>query len=546
MVESAEVIEAQAAPPMPASTPATEASPPVAAGATRGPSTSARARLAHAAAVLYALATWAVLAYAAWIAVHAWRDSFELPLLDRHSFRQTQTAISAWYIAHGGPWFAYETPVFGAPYSMPFEFPLYQWIVVLVHGMHVPLDQAGRAVSIAFFALTTIPFYRLLRRCDVPAGSARLGVAVLLTAPLYLYWTRAFLLESTALFFSVAALEVGVALVEDRKRDARLVWLFVAAALAMLVKVTTAFAYTGAFACILAVRFLADPHRRNNLRNTLSVCAAGFVGPGVLLVLWTRFADGLKEQNLLTRNFITSTALREWNFGTWEQKIAPVTWQVFWDRTVDETFGSPFGLLVGLTLAIFGARRGSPVLGFLVGTLATFAVFTNLHAVHDYYQYSTSALVIAVVALGFGAAEIWTGRAKLLLPFVAMAIILKSVTTYENGYANAQHLNPQQWLVTADFIHDHTSRNAMIVVFGDDWSPLLPYYSRRRALMNRWNHPANHPDIRHTLERSARLGHRVEAVVFCGSDRLFSGLRSSPYLRNEPRCDGRGECVVCY
>lgn len=37
------------------------------------------------------------------------------PLLDLHSFRQTQTAISVWRIMQGGPWLAYETPVLGAP-----------------------------------------------------------------------------------------------------------------------------------------------------------------------------------------------------------------------------------------------------------------------------------------------------------------------------------------------------------------------------------------------------------------------------------------------
>src|ERR1700730_19303248 len=48
------------------------------------------------------------------------------PLLDLHYFRQTQTALSAYWILKGGPWLAYETPVLGFPWAVPFEFPVYQ------------------------------------------------------------------------------------------------------------------------------------------------------------------------------------------------------------------------------------------------------------------------------------------------------------------------------------------------------------------------------------------------------------------------------------
>src|SRR5947199_7995289 len=37
------------------------------------------------------------------------------PIADLHQFRQTQTAITAYWLANGGPWLAYETPVLGYP-----------------------------------------------------------------------------------------------------------------------------------------------------------------------------------------------------------------------------------------------------------------------------------------------------------------------------------------------------------------------------------------------------------------------------------------------
>ena len=62
------------------------------------------------------------------------------PLLDWHYFRQTQTALTAYWLLKGGPWFAYLTPVLGAPWSVPFEFPVYQLITAAVAAMGVPLD----------------------------------------------------------------------------------------------------------------------------------------------------------------------------------------------------------------------------------------------------------------------------------------------------------------------------------------------------------------------------------------------------------------------
>src|SRR5690349_20605428 len=123
------------------------------------------------------------------------------PLLDLHSFRQTQTALSVYWLLHGGPWLAYGTPVLGAPWTIPFEFPLYQWIVALLVKPGVPLDIAGRLVSFAFHIGTLWPLWLLIRSVGL-GRIAFLNTAVLyMAAPLYLYWSRTFLMESCALFF---------------------------------------------------------------------------------------------------------------------------------------------------------------------------------------------------------------------------------------------------------------------------------------------------------------------------------------------------------
>ena len=61
-------------------------------------------------------------------------------------FRQAQTAISAHFIQVEDNFsLAYPTPVLGKPWSIPLEFPLYQWTVVAVsNGTLSPARPLGR------------------------------------------------------------------------------------------------------------------------------------------------------------------------------------------------------------------------------------------------------------------------------------------------------------------------------------------------------------------------------------------------------------------
>src|ERR1700733_12178228 len=89
-----------------------------------------------------------------------WND----PLLGMHSFRQTQTAITAYWILRGSPWFAYHTPVLGAPWSIPYEFPMYQLVVAAVVKLTgLQLDPAGRLVSYLFLLATIWPTRSIMR-----------------------------------------------------------------------------------------------------------------------------------------------------------------------------------------------------------------------------------------------------------------------------------------------------------------------------------------------------------------------------------------------
>src|SRR5215510_13720449 len=123
---------------------------------------------------------------------------------DEHGFRQSQTAITIDYLVKGGPWIDYQTPVLGPPWSIPFEFPLYQWISALaVWLFHISVEQAGRMVSVMFFYASLFPAYFFLRRLALSRMQTLTFLSLILVSPLYLFWSRTVMIESCAFFFGV-------------------------------------------------------------------------------------------------------------------------------------------------------------------------------------------------------------------------------------------------------------------------------------------------------------------------------------------------------
>ena len=97
----------------------------------------------------------------------------DAPLLDIHSFRQTQVAISVQYLLNHGLSFDniynYKTPVFGSPWMVPFEAPIFQVSAFFVHKVlsilfcYDNLDISLRITNIVYFYLSSYVLYLLVK-----------------------------------------------------------------------------------------------------------------------------------------------------------------------------------------------------------------------------------------------------------------------------------------------------------------------------------------------------------------------------------------------
>lgn len=109
------------------------------------------------------------------------------------------------------------------------------------------------------------------------------------------------------------------------------------------------------------------------------------------------------------------------------------------------------------------------------------AVFTNLHFVHDYYANANGVFLIGAIAFAIvGLLEVaetqWVG---LILGSIAVG---SAICGHSVFYLPKQLNDNKEILEAAERIRSSTPEDSVIVCIGNDWSPLVSYYARRRAL----------------------------------------------------------------
>ena len=213
------------------------------------------------------------------------------------------------------------------------EFPFYQWVTALVVTLSgYDLEKAGRLVSVLFFYLTLIPVFWLSKYFLKETGGALIVLCLILVNPIYLFWSRTFMIESTALFFSTLYLWFFLKALESEKKG----YFFAAiicGTLGGLVKVTTLAAFlVGAF--FIYIHFFVK-----NGKLGLPVRYAGrYILYGCFLTLiplafafaWIAYGDSFKVNHPFAYS-LTSASLKAWNYGTLSQKLSPDVWKTIFD-----------------------------------------------------------------------------------------------------------------------------------------------------------------------------------------------------------------------
>ncbi len=493
----------------------------------------ARLDSANVRATAWIKVSWVLLATAFFW--HGWLVSrgIDDPLLDGHSWRQTQTALSTKMMAEHGMSVDYETPVFGPPWKAPFEFPTFEWCVAQTHlATGWPLDFTGRVVALAFFYLLLIPVAFMLRFYRLTWWQVRLALCFVLVSPVYLFWSRAFLIESAALFITLVF--AASSLWYQRKPSLSLLGLaLVFGVLAGITKITTFCLAVGLVSLTYAWQWLIEP-KQKRLSSLLKIglpLAVIILASLISGVLWTKHTDVLKDQNPFAHE-VTSHELSSFNFGTVAQRISPkyiaryahfgLSNALYWipsrDSVVLSIARSAVTTIVLAALFLLAKRRRWAALPLLAAYMAGPIVFANLYERHDYYWYANSIYLLIAAAVLW--AWCWnesrdgSKRRRYLSIGSGVGLALCAFGYLGHPYFMAQKNPPEMhFLEIAKAVRDAVPEGGVVEVCGYNWHPAIAYYSGRQAVMVTNPDEQSLTDFKQVLTKIHGEGHEVGAVV---------------------------------
>ncbi len=436
---------------------------------------------------------------------------FNYPIIDMFGFRQAQTAITSYWFVEEGFKIDYITPILGAPWSIPFEFPVYQYIVSGLHEVSgLGLDQSGRVINILFFYISSGMTYQVLRALRFSVAQSLVPVLLILASPFYLFWSRSFMIESTALAFGLASIFLLIRSIDEEKIS----YLFLATASGMLSSLTkiTTFGICLTFMSLVFLMLSYEKYkgyRGVSYRKLLGFSAIVAFVPVIVAIFWNNHADFLKSQNSMA-TFILSGSLSSWNFGTLETKLALKTWLSVLSRS-ELIIGSIGFVAIGLVSLI--SRKAfllgaAALVSFLIGP----AVFTNLYVVHEYYFYANGLFLLLFVSSGIIAL---LERRHFLASALVMLLVLSTMyyKYYETYPKWIKHSPHSSYVKTGLAINELTKKSDVVLIYGSDWDSSIPYYAERKSIMDRAMYKLDSKEMQTSL---TRIGYEnIGAVVLC-------------------------------
>lgn len=460
------------------------------------------------------------LAFVIWVIF----SHLEQPIIDFHGFRQTQTALTSYWMQKEGWQLAYQTPVSGFPWAIPYEFPLYQTIVAGLSSLFgSPLEATGRLVSGLFLLACAWPAFALHKRLKIGETFPWVFCALLWTSPLYAFWGRAFLIDVAAIFFVLASLPYAIDISRGDGGWKSAALFVLLGALAMLQKSTTggpAFLFVLVTATGVILRGMKwDREGVMQLAGKLSVLAlpiaAGFA--------WSAYTEAVKAHNVFGGQ-LGFKSIPNWYLGTLAEKISLETYRlVLWERGFVHNAGGVVGagliLLAGAYSGKF--RKLALVVGAALGMFVLpVLIFTKLHIVHEYYQTANLVFLLGALAIVLsGCIPTITGSRGLAV-LLTVVLVGANLASFRNPYAiilgrGVAELDPVSLRAyeIGLLLRDKTQVGTGIAVFGQDYSSEIPFYAQRKAaVLPTWY--KNYQEFREHPERFLG-GLALSAVVIC-------------------------------
>ena len=399
-------------------------------------------------------------------------------------FRESQTAISAYYLLHepAGGMLNSQLPVLGLPWQLPLEFPAFQQMTAWVAASGIDVAQAGRLLSFAGFVACLLVGAALWRALALPARWRFLALALFAASPIYIYYATSHMIESCALLPVLLLLWSALRFLQG----GGWAWLclaVLAGAFSAMIKITTWLPANLVFSLFL-LDWLWGKWKQGEIKRHLPrwLSLVGAIGIGFLAgAAWTLWAARVRSAH-----GAGAGGSDDWVFGGIHDRLSVGNWVLVLGKNLTLLFG-PLGVLVPLVIILAWFKGGGVANRLnrcMAFGLAVFfihvLVFIKLLLRHDYYVFGSGIfLLFATVCACMVLLETTTATWARFIPVALVLSMLAGGLLYglvKRGYHDSV-------LEEAIPAVKNISDPGPLVTFGLDWSPQLPFDVHRKALM---------------------------------------------------------------
>jgi len=426
------------------------------------------------------------------------------PILERHGFRQTQTAMTIWMFATDGiSMVDYQTPVFGPPWRIPYEFPIFQATaaVLLKLGFTENIDVAARLTNILYFYLSAFVLFRLCRMIFQKKAIPWCIILLYLWMPYNILWSRTCMIDFTSVVFALGYMYFFLRWLDCRKRH---LWILtvVFGSVGYLAKTTTMPVVVLPLVYYVIRHVVVDVRRASQpspLRAVLSyvrrekgfiiLLAVAVIVPLIANGLWIAHTNHIKAQSEYTSFAVMGSEDENIGLHTkWAERLSYLGWSVFFDR-IRQSMLPRFALLllpVGLWCIHKYSRREKDFVyaTFATSLLTLFLLYTRYFP-HDYYMMAISPWIC--VAAGFGIYHLFfvTLRSRKWLMAVCLFLALLSYGDTWEYLRRPFTMSYQTHVICAlgRGLQMVTPEDEYIIVSDWEWSPAILYYAKRKGFM---------------------------------------------------------------
>ena len=424
-------------------------------------------------------------------------------------WRPYQTLLTTyWFTQEGIDLINYKTPLFGFPWQVPFEFPLYQaagaWLSDF--SLFSDLIFASRIVSLTVFYLSSVALLVLILEYTNDRFVTFSVFFVYLWHPYNIIYSTEILIDFASVTFALFYIYLFIKWIKSPARWwLALIGVF-SGIIGVLIKITTMgiviipiiiaiinlLTEQGIFQCRTLSGFLKWLYRR--LFFMIGIGIFLFV-PILLGLLWTKHADGIKAASTSTV-WLTSYNLKDWNYGTWEQKTSIINW-IQWMGYLNRTILYD-AVLIFPIIGGWAFRKSSKELSglFTVAVFGiTFTLFTFFNLfLHEYYWISLSPYACILIGLGIYASILFACKGnlwqRLLISLVVIFVGSSSIRRgfwYETRYIENIENVTSRYSVLAETIKSEIPKNGHIIAIQTGWYPQFVYLAERKTMIIQQN-----------------------------------------------------------